>query len=300
MVVSGDGRAGGSRRAAWPARPTPPAPRGATRRPRGETGTSPPELWRSPPPRSVTAPHRGDHWTAAPSTCAAHGHIATEFRNPSPRSRNLPPSELFRGTRTQPQILGRQTGREGRPTASGPRLALHLNIARSGRGPCTSERIAFGVNRATWCLMESQRDDAICNVRSRMKILEGDSAPTDGRLTAGSLFRSERRPSLNPVLYSRMKCAVTDSHVAWNASAEPGSGLSKRTRAVHTHSGAAYNNIQLNIERRFMREQLDSHRTVHVKTQNTRWTTAEGARRERGGRMQVDPPATRTAMQRSQ
>lgn len=154
-------------------------PHGATRRLLNETGTSPPELLRSPPPRSVTAPHLCDHWTATPSTCASHSHIATECHNPSPRSRNLPPSELFRGTHKQPHILGRQTGWDGRPKASGPRLALHLNIARSRRGPCTSERIAFGVNRATSCLMESQKKNATCDFRSRMKSLEGDSAQTD-------------------------------------------------------------------------------------------------------------------------
>lgn len=168
-------------------------PRGATRRPLNETGRSPRELLRSPPPRSVTAPRRADRSTATPSTCALHSLIATEYENPSPRSRNLPPSELFRGTHKQTTyILGRQTGWDGKPIASGPRLALHLNIARSGRGPCTSERIAFGVNRATWCLMESQRENAICDVRSQMEILEGDSASTDVRLMAGNIFRSER------------------------------------------------------------------------------------------------------------
>lgn len=79
-----------------------------------------------------------------------------------------------------------------------------------------------------------------------------------------------------------MKCVVTDSHVAWNASAEPGSELSKRTRA---RSGTTNNNTQMNIERRIMRGQLDSYRTKHVKTQNTRRTTAEEARRTHASRL---------------
>lgn len=95
-------------------------------------------------PHLVASPARLHLQVPATHTAALH---ITPTRRRAPGTTPPRPRILFRGTHKQSKQHIYSDGDGTGPAASGPRLALHLNIARPGGGPCTSERIAFGVHR---------------------------------------------------------------------------------------------------------------------------------------------------------